>query len=146
MEETWIYRYTPKTKISLAECTANESRPKGPKTQQWAGKVMASAFWDAHGILIIDYLEKGKTINSAYYMALLDILSAEIKKKRPHMQKKKVLLYQDNAPSHRSMKTIVKLNELSFEMLPHPPYFPNLAPQQQLALCWPEKNVPGKEI
>ena len=60
---------------------------KRPKYQQWAGKVMASVFWDAHGILFIDYLEKGKTINSDYYMALLNRLSAEIKKKWPHMQK-----------------------------------------------------------
>ena len=51
---------------------------------------MASVFCDAHGILFINYLEQGKTINSNYYMALLDRLSAEIKKKRPRMQKKKV--------------------------------------------------------
>ena len=42
---------------------------------------MASVFWDAHGILFIDYIEKGKTINSDYYLALLDRLSTEIKKK-----------------------------------------------------------------
>ena len=53
-----------------------------------AGKVMTSVFCDAHGILLIDYLEKDKTINSDYYMALLDPLSAVIKKKRPYMQKK----------------------------------------------------------
>lgn len=28
---------------------------------------MASVFWDAHGIIYIDYLEKGKPINSDYY-------------------------------------------------------------------------------
>ena len=88
---------------------------------------MASIFWDAHGILFIDYLEKGETINSDYYMALLYRLNAEIKKKRPHMQKKKVLFHQDNAPCHESMKTIVKLNELSFKLLPHPLYSPDLA-------------------
>ena len=67
MDETWIYYYTPKTKISSAKWTAaGESRPKRPKTQQCAGKVMASVFCDAHGILFIDYLEKGKTINSDY--------------------------------------------------------------------------------
>ena len=89
---------------------------------------MASVFWDAQGIFFIDYLETGKTINSDYYMALLDRLSAEIKKKRPHKQKKKVLFRQDNAPSHKSMKTVVKLNEWIFELLPHPPYSPDLAP------------------
>ena len=61
-------------------------------------------------------------------MALLDRLSAEIKKKRFHMQKKKVLFHQDNAPCYKSMKTMVKLNELSFELFPHPLYSPDLAP------------------
>ena len=65
MDETWIHHYTPETKRSLAECTAaSESPPKRPKTQQCAGKVMASVFWDAHGILFIDYHEKFKTIYS----------------------------------------------------------------------------------
>ena len=43
---------------------AGESHPKRPKTQQWAVKVMTSVFWDAHRVLFIDYLEKGKTISS----------------------------------------------------------------------------------
>ena len=61
---------------------------------------------------IIDYLEKGKTINSDYYMALLDRLSEEIKKKTSsHVKEKNVM---------------VKLNELSFELLPHPLYSPDL--------------------
>ena len=86
MNETWIHHYTPETKRSSAEWTAaGESRPKRPKTQQWASKVMASVFWNVHGILCIDYLEKSKTSNNDYYMPLLDRLSAEIKKKRPRM-------------------------------------------------------------
>ena len=94
MDETWIHHYTPETKRSSAEwAAAGESRPKLPKTQKWAGKVMASVFWDAHSILFNDYLEKGKTINSDYYMVLLYRLSTEIKKKRSHMQKKKVLFH-----------------------------------------------------
>ena len=47
---------------------------------------MASVFWDAHGIWLTDYSEKGKTINGDFCIALLDGLSAEIMKKRPHMQ------------------------------------------------------------
>ena len=107
---------------------------------------MALVFWDAHGILFIDYLEKGKTIYSDYYMASLDQSSAEIKKKRPHTLKGKVLFYQDNASCHEPMKTMVKFNELSSKLLPHPPHSPDVAPQRLLALCWPEKNAPGKEI
>ena len=81
MDETWFHHYTPKTKRSSAEWTAaGESRPKWPKTQQRPGKVMTSVFWDARGILFIDNLEKDKTINSDYYMALLDRLSAKMNK------------------------------------------------------------------
>ena len=36
--------------------------PKRPKTQQSVGKVMASVFWDAHGVIFIDYLDKGRKI------------------------------------------------------------------------------------
>ncbi|GLD66676.1 histone-lysine N-methyltransferase SETMAR-like protein [Lates japonicus] len=31
------------------------------------GKVMASIFWDAKGIVFIDYLRKGQTISGEYY-------------------------------------------------------------------------------
>ena len=73
MDETWIHYYTPETKRSSAEwIAADESRPKRSKTRQRAGKVMASVFWDSHPNLFIDYLKKGKTINSNYYMALLN--------------------------------------------------------------------------
>ena len=54
-----------------------------------SGKVLTSVFWDAHGILFIDYFEKGRTINSEYYMALLVRLKKEIAKQGPQMKKKK---------------------------------------------------------
>ena len=89
MDEIWINHYTPETKNSLAEwIAAGESRPKRPKTQQWAGKIMASVFLEAHDIFFIDYLEKSKTINSDYYMALQDLLNAEIKKTASHAKEK----------------------------------------------------------
>ena len=89
---------------------------------------MGSVFWDAHGTIFIDYLEKGKIINSDYYTASLDRLKAEIVKKRPHMTKKKIVFHQDNVQRHKSIKTMAKLHELHLELLPHPPYSPDLAP------------------
>jgi hypothetical protein len=41
---------------------------------------LASVLRDARGIIFIDYLEKGQTINRKYYMALLERLNDEIKK------------------------------------------------------------------
>ena len=68
MDETWIHHYSPESNRQSAERTAKgETCPKQPKTQMSTGKVLASVFWDAPGILFIDYLEKGRTINSEYW-------------------------------------------------------------------------------
>ena len=88
---------------------------------------MASIFWDAHGVIVIDYLDKGRTITGAYYVALLDRLVDQIRKKRPHL-KKKILFHDDNALSHTSNIAQAKKHELGFKSLPHPPYSPDLTP------------------
>ena len=73
-------------------------------------------------------------------------MSAKIKKKWPHMQKKKVLFHQDNAPCHKFMKWMVKLNELSFELLPHPPYSPDLGPSNYWLFADSKKMLQGKRF
>jgi hypothetical protein len=50
---------------------------------------MALEFWDAKGILFIDYLEKGKTITGEYYSNFLIFLDEKVHDKRPSLQKKK---------------------------------------------------------
>ena len=72
------------------------------ETQQSAGKVMASVFWNAHEVIFIDYLEKGSTITGEYYAALLDRLVDQIRKKRPQLKKKRIFFHDNNAPSHTS--------------------------------------------
>lgn len=129
MDETWIHHYVPEDKQQSAEWVGPGERPsKHVKQDRWAGKVLARVFWDAHGIIFIDYLKKGKTVNKEYYTALVDRLNDEIKKKRPHLSKKKILFHQDNARPHKAALTMEKFNELGWELLPHPPYSPDLAP------------------
>ena len=99
-----------------------------------------------HGILLIDFFSKGQMINSDYYIALLDRLEDAIKKKRPYMAKEKPLFQQDNAPVHKSIKTMVKLNDLRFELLPHPPYSPDLAPSDFYLFADLKKMLQGKRF
>ena len=79
-------------------------------------------------------------------MALLDRLSSEIKKKRLHKQKKKVLFHQDNAPCHKSIRTMVKLNESNFELLPYPTYFSDLTPSDYWLFADLKKMLEGKKF
>jgi hypothetical protein len=63
MDETWIYYNVPETKNQSKQWIGpGELAPKKTKT----GKVIASVFWGSKGILLIDYLQKEKTINAQY--------------------------------------------------------------------------------
>ena len=74
-----------------------------------ANEVMATVFWDARGVIHIDYLQKGRTINGEYYTNLLDRFNEDLKKKRPHLAKKKVILHQDNARVHTCLGEISRI-------------------------------------
>ena len=65
-----------------------------------AVKVMERVFWDANGIIFIDYGEKGRKLYEEYYSSLLAQLGKEIKKKYPYLVMKKALHHQDNACVH----------------------------------------------
>ena len=52
---------------------------------------MASVFWDAEGILFIDYLENDKKITGEYYSNILTRLGEKIREKSSGLQKKKHL-------------------------------------------------------
>lgn len=129
VDETWIHHYTPETK------------------QHWmkTGKVMTTVFWNSQGVVLIDYLEKGKTINGEYY-TLLEQLNDAIKTKRPHLAKKKVLFHHDNAPAHTSSIAFAKLHELRFELLPHAPYSPDLGPSDFFLFPDMKKWLAGKKF
>ena len=148
MDETWINHFTLESNWQLAEWTAaGKSHPKRPKTQTSAGKVLAAIFCDVQSILFINYLEKGRTNNSEYYIVLLVHLKKEITQKIASNEEEKVLFHQDNAPCNKSITMMAKLHELHFELLLHPPYSLDLAPQvttgclQTLKECSRERDL-----
>ena len=73
MDETWIHHYQSETKKQLKQWKHPMSpTPKKAKVTPSAGKVMAYVLWDAQGVLLVDYLQKGYTINGQYYPDLLN--------------------------------------------------------------------------
>ncbi|UYV82869.1 hypothetical protein LAZ67_22001161 [Cordylochernes scorpioides] len=102
--------------------------PKKAKTVPSAEKVMVSVFWDSEGVLLLDFLNKGQTITGDYYANFVKQLREAIKEKRRGKLSRKIVYHQDNAPSHRSLQAMATIYYSGFELLPHAPYSPDLAP------------------
>ena len=56
VDETWIHYYEPENKAQSRQWIGpGPPRPKKFKTQPSAGKVMATVFWDANGVIMLDF-------------------------------------------------------------------------------------------
>ncbi|XP_071109960.1 histone-lysine N-methyltransferase SETMAR-like [Haliotis cracherodii] len=101
-----------------------------PKTKKFKAtrsnkKVMMTIFWDSKGVIHIDYLPHGTTMNWEYYARLLKQVRQSIKVKRRGKIRREILLHQDNAPVHTSHVAMTAVQECGYELLPHPPYSPD---------------------
>lgn len=147
MDETWVHHYDPETKEQSKEWKHSGSpRPKKFRVQKSAGKILASIFWDKDGIILTDYLEQGGSITGAYYTELLTKLRNKIVEKRRGKLSKGVLFLQDNAPAHKSLIALQKINEMCFELIDHPPYSPDLAPSDYYLFPKLKKHLKGKRF
>ena len=122
-----------------AHSTTKNSECKNPLE-----KFSPRFFLDQAGILVIDCLPTGQTINAEYYWSLLVQLKDILKEKRRGKVTKAVLFLHDKAPAHRALATQKKLAYLCFQCLDHSSYSPDLAPsdyhlfpglKKQLKVC-----------
>ena len=129
VDETWVHHFTPETKRQSMQWKHTDSPPpKKAKVTLSAGKVMATVFWDCEGILLADFLDKGHTVTGEYYSLLLRQLRKNIVSKRHGKLTKGELFHHNNAPPHRSAVAMATIQQCGFELVPHPPYSPDLAP------------------
>ena len=83
-----------------------------------------NTFWNCEGVLLVDFLPRGTTINDPYYASLLYQLRSSIQKKL----RGGVLLLRDNAPVYKSNITQTANQYTGFIELNHRVYSPDLAP------------------
>ena len=117
-----------------------------PKTQPSAGKVMATVFWDAKGLIMLDILPKRSTITGVNYGNLLDQLRTAIHEKRRGKLCKGVLLQQDNARVRTCKVAMDAVERNGYELIPHPAYSPDLAPSDFLLFPNLKKDIRGLHV
>lgn len=146
-DETWAHHYTPETKAQSKQWRHPTSpKPKKFKTEKSAGKVMATVFWDRNGVLLVDFMPKGTTINSESYCETLKKLRRAIQNKRRGRLTKGVCLHHDNARPHVSHQTTTLLNGFGWDIINHPPYSPDVAPSDYHLFPALKKHLGGRKF
>jgi hypothetical protein len=79
------------------------------------------------GIIHYELLERNLTITTERYCQQLRRLEEAIQQKRPG-RRHGAILQHDDARTHTANMTKAAVQELDWEILPHPPYSPDLAP------------------
>ena len=144
VDETWVHYYEPENKAQSRQWVGPGSpRPKKFKTQPSAGKVMATVFWDAKGVIMLDFLPKRSTITGVYYANLLDQLRTAICEKRRGILSKGVLLQQDNARVPTCKVAMDAIERNGYELIPNPAFSPDLAPSNFFLFPNLKKDIRG---
>jgi hypothetical protein len=102
--------------------------PKNFRSQKYAGKFLASIFWNKDGIILNDYFAKCQTINDESYSSMQVQLKDIFKLKDDGKYTKWVLFSHDYAPTSRALALQMKPAFLGFQCLDQLPYSPYLTP------------------
>lgn len=89
-------------------------------------KILLSCFWDAQGMLFWELLHDKQTVTAELYAEQLRRLATAIQEKRP--RRVEVHLLHDNARPNVASVSRCQLEQLGWEVVPHPAYSPDLAP------------------
>ncbi|KAK6728677.1 hypothetical protein RB195_005991 [Necator americanus] len=103
-----------------------QSRLFAVHREQWTAISRNGEKARVHGIYRFELLPDNTTVTAEVYCAQLQRLADKIRNEHPKLDN--VRLLHDNARPHIAKKTFPKILELGWEVLPHPPYSPGLAP------------------
>ena len=86
------------------------------KTTRFAGKVMITVFWDTDGVMLVDVMARGETVNSDTYITTLQKLKQLYRRMRPNRNPGDMLIQHDNA---RPIQEAIA--KFGWNVLPLPP-------------------------
>ena len=146
VDETWVHYYEPENKAQMCQCMAGVSEAKKVQnaTLCWQGD--GNLFWDAQGVILLDFLAKKSTITVAYFANLLDQLRTVIREKRRGKLSKGILLQQDNARVHTCKLAMDAVERNGYELIQQPAYSLDLASSDYNLFPNLKKDIRGRHF
>ena len=82
-DETWVFEYDPETKRQSMQWKSPTSpRPKKARMSKSKVKLMLIAFFDSKGIVHLEFIPQGQTVNQYVYKEVLQRLIRSVRDKR----------------------------------------------------------------
>lgn len=131
-DEKWIQYDHPKRPKAWVK--PGEPGPLVPKRNIHGSKIMLSIWWDQEGVEYFEFLPPKQTVavqnKMELYKTQLTNLRLAIQNDRPEYAKRhdKIIFQHDNARPHVAKLVKNTLGSFGWEVLPHPPYSPDVAP------------------
>lgn len=142
-DESWIYFRQLGRKASNA-CWIKEGESAGTvvRREQYEPKILFSIFFRSSGGLLVHSMAKGVKMDRFYYRDnCLKRLVKEIKKQRPNTGTRGIKLLHDNARPHDNKEVEDYLRQEHVQLMPHPPYSPDLAPSDYWLNDYLKRNL-----
>ncbi|UYV66807.1 hypothetical protein LAZ67_4002921 [Cordylochernes scorpioides] len=106
-----------------------EPKPKKARFTKSKVKILLATFFYINGLVHHEFIPFGRTINQEVYLGIMRRLREAVRLKRPERwQNNDWILHVDNARPHTAHVVLQFLAKHSTIQIPHPPYSPDLAP------------------
>lgn len=141
-DESWFFlRY-----YADSIWTDSEERPQFPRRQISDVKFMFFTSFSLKGLVYVTMLPPGERFNSSFMCTtILPNLKQAALKIPCHPRSIKVRIHLDNARPHNSKMTQAKINELNIERLEHPPFSPDISPNDFFLYGYIKEHLKGME-
>ena len=96
-------------------------------------KAMMIVYFDIRGIVHVDWVPEGQTVNQVYYNEVLTNLRERVRRRRRRRRRTEMwkngswILHQDNVPAHNALSVKTFLTKHKITVLEHPLYSPDPA-------------------
>ncbi len=123
--------HTPQTKQQSKQWLVKGQRgPIKAKIHGSRTKQMVLAFFDSKGLIYMNHMPRGTTVNAKYIGEALGKFLKVFKHKRPEMVAGDWWFHWDNAPVHTAAMVTDWMAARQFKVIEHLPYSPDLTPRR----------------
>ena len=87
-DKSWFLQYDPESKHQSKHWKSSSSpRQKKARQSESKFKAMMIVFFDSRGIIHVDWVPGGQTVNQVFYKEVLTNLHEQVRRRRPEMWK-----------------------------------------------------------